>query len=68
MQKSPRSIEAAHPSQRASSSGMLRITHSTDEGPSLSMAVVRDPTPDLLDRALAGWERFLDSFEEPPHE
>lgn len=26
------------------------------------------PSQDLLDRARRGWECFLDSFEEPPHE
>ncbi|RKT03722.1 hypothetical protein BX286_1660 [Streptomyces sp. 3211.6] len=26
------------------------------------------PSQELFDRAQAGWERFLDSFEEPPHE
>ncbi|WP_165364982.1 hypothetical protein [Streptomyces sp. C] len=26
------------------------------------------PSQDLLDRAHSGWQRFLDSFEEPAHE
>lgn len=26
------------------------------------------PSPDLLDRAWVGWQRFLGSFEEPSHE
>ncbi len=26
------------------------------------------PSQELFDRAQAGWERFLDSFDEPPHE
>ncbi|MFE1791464.1 hypothetical protein ACFW7J_24270 [Streptomyces sp. NPDC059525] len=30
--------------------------------------VIHTPSAELLTRALAGWERFLDTFEEPPHE
>ncbi|MFD5423741.1 hypothetical protein ACFWJT_37710 [Streptomyces sp. NPDC127069] len=47
---------------------MLRIRHSTDDAPSVRRAGTIEPTSGLLDRARAGWERFLDSFEEEPHE
>lgn len=31
-------------------------------------AAVTEPAADLLDRALVGWERFLDTFEAVPDE
>ncbi|WP_405979538.1 hypothetical protein [Streptomyces sp. NBC_00158] len=31
-------------------------------------AVLAEPNADLLDRALAGWERFLRTFEAAPDE
>lgn len=51
MQKSPRASDS------------IPITHSPHGRPSARATGVRDPTPELLDRALAGWERFLDSLE-----
>lgn len=38
------------------------------ETPVCGAQTVSVPSQDLLDRALRGWERFLDSFEEPAHE
>ncbi|MCX5194940.1 hypothetical protein OOK31_13680 [Streptomyces sp. NBC_00249] len=39
-----------------------------DYAPSSRVAAAVEPSADLLDRALAGWERFLDTFEEVPDE
>ncbi|MFD8982472.1 hypothetical protein [Streptomyces sp. NPDC059564] len=36
--------------------------------PSVRVAAVVEPAADLLDRALVGWERFLDTFEAFPDE
>lgn len=33
-----------------------------DDAPSVRVAGVGEPSSDLLDRALAGWERFLDTY------
>lgn len=35
----------------------------TEEGRSVRAPVVAEPSGDLLDRALVGWERFLGTFE-----
>ena len=32
------------------------------------VAALVEPSTELLDRALAGWERFLDTFEGVPDE
>ncbi|MGE7391822.1 hypothetical protein ACQKM2_40785 [Streptomyces sp. NPDC004126] len=47
-----------------------RITHScvcevlmTAHAPAERVAATLAPSTDLLDRALAGWERFLSTFE-----
>ncbi|MGE7389325.1 hypothetical protein ACQKM2_28020 [Streptomyces sp. NPDC004126] len=37
--------------------------HSSGDSQSKAVAAVITPSADLLDRALAGWERFLDTFE-----
>lgn len=34
-----------------------------EESPSTRVAAAVEPSTELLDRALAGWERFLDTFE-----
>jgi hypothetical protein len=39
-----------------------------DDTPSVRVAAAVEPAADLLDRALAGWERFLDTFEAVPDE
>ncbi|RPF40272.1 hypothetical protein EDD96_4026 [Streptomyces sp. Ag109_G2-6] len=53
------------------------ITHScarkapsseTSDNPSTRVTVIDTPGTDLLTRARTGWQRFLDTFEEPPHE
>ncbi|MEW1635868.1 hypothetical protein AB0469_17535 [Streptomyces sp. NPDC093801] len=38
------------------------------EDPSVRAKAIHGPSIELLDRALAGWERFLDTFEEVPDE
>ncbi|MFD7789298.1 hypothetical protein ACFV4Q_40435 [Streptomyces nojiriensis] len=35
---------------------------SKEDGPSVRTAVIGEPSSDLLDRALVGWERFLDTY------
>ncbi|WP_157880441.1 hypothetical protein [Streptomyces katrae] len=49
---------------------MTAHTHApeTPDAPLTRVTVIDTPNTDLLDRAQAGWERFLDTFEEPPHE
>ncbi|MFF4581653.1 hypothetical protein [Streptomyces sp. NPDC001389] len=37
-------------------------------GPEVRAKAIHGPSIELLDRALAGWERFLDIFEEVPDE
>ncbi|GAA0276030.1 hypothetical protein GCM10010302_12060 [Streptomyces polychromogenes] len=36
--------------------------------PSTRVTVIDTPGTDLLDRAHAGWQRFLETLEERPHE
>lgn len=43
-------------------------TVSTSDMPSVGVAALAEPSADLLDRALVGWERFLDTFEGVPDE
>ncbi|MFF4366093.1 hypothetical protein [Streptomyces sp. NPDC001594] len=38
------------------------------DAPVTRVTVIDTPGTDLLDRAHAGWQRFLGTFEEPPHE
>ncbi|MFD5415356.1 hypothetical protein [Streptomyces nojiriensis] len=33
-----------------------------DDAPPVRMAGIGEPSSDLLDRALVGWERFLDTY------
>ncbi|MEV7541946.1 hypothetical protein [Streptomyces sp. NPDC089915] len=40
----------------------------TSDKPSTRVTVIDTPGTDLLARAHTGWQRFLDTFEEPPHE
>lgn len=47
------------------SRGVLCIDTPDRPGPSPGLVEVREPSADLLDRALVGWERFLASGEEP---
>ncbi|MEU9084663.1 hypothetical protein [Streptomyces sp. NPDC048357] len=35
----------------------------TEDAPSRRAAAIGEPSEDLLDRALVGWERFLDSLQ-----
>lgn len=46
--------------------GVLCLDTSDETG--LGLAPVSRPSPELLDRALAGWERFLSTFGEAPDE
>ncbi|MGW0367178.1 hypothetical protein [Streptomyces sp. NPDC002990] len=39
------------------------LSTGTGDAPSARVAAVVEPTADLLDRALVGWERFLGTFE-----
>ncbi|WP_330296003.1 hypothetical protein [Streptomyces sp. NBC_00503] len=43
-------------------------TASTSDTPSAGVTAAVEPSTDLLDRALTGWERFLDTFEGGPDE
>ncbi|MFJ8161201.1 hypothetical protein ACIRBY_09730 [Streptomyces sp. NPDC096136] len=40
----------------------------TSDNSSARVTVIDTPGTCLLTRAHAGWERFLGTFEEPPHE
>lgn len=35
----------------------------TEDSPSVGVAAAVEPSADLLDRALVGWEQFLATFE-----
>ncbi|WP_406366437.1 hypothetical protein [Streptomyces sp. NBC_01546] len=44
------------------------VVINTEDTPPAGPNVAIEPTPDLLDRALVGWERFLGTFEAVPDE